>query len=344
MVKITSKQAGEFLEKINEKDKIAIFTHKDLDGFAAGSLLYNFGIIKKAKIEVFIIDYGVNSISEYDLKSFNKIILSDLPPMAVSKDLSKLKDKKILYTDHHQEDESSPIAEFILELRTKKEEYIPSSRTCYELTEKENQKLKWLGVLGTLSDMGQLYKENMEFLTKFYKENNTNYQETFEFTKLLNDVIVFFSASIDSFYKIAKLKKITDIYQLEEYYKPVEEEFSRLEEEFEKKKEKISEINYFYLESKFKLLKSPFITGLSEKEPNKIYIISTPKKENLISISGRNQAKKYNVLKIMQDCLNGLKDGMAGGHISAAGGQINKSDLEKFKNNLKNYSLENAKI
>jgi len=343
-MKVTQQQAREFLESITEKDNVAIFTHKDLDGFAAGSLLYNFCKKKNVKAEVFIIDFGVNKISDYNLKEFNIILLSDLAPGMVGEDLAKLKDKKVLYTDHHPEEQKYPIAESILELRTAKEEYIPSSRTCFELTEKENKELEWLGVLGTLSDMGQLHKINKEFLNTYYQKNNTNYERTYEFAKLLNNVILFFSANAEAFYKIADLKEIKDIYQLKEYYEPVEEEWNRLEKQFEKEKENFGQIVYFYLESKYKLLKSPFITGLSGNEPKKVYIFATPKKDSLLSLSGRNQSREYSTLKIMSECLEGLKDGQAVGHISATGGQVDKSDLETFKQNLKNYNIESARI
>jgi len=343
-MRIDMKQAREFLEKINEKDKVMIFTHKDLDGFASGSLLYNFCKKKGAKVEVRIVDYGISRISDADLTDFNKIVLSDLAPSSVSEDLAKLENKEILYTDHHQEDKNSPIPEFVLELRTTEFGYIPSSRTCLELTEKENKEIEWIGVLGVLSDMGQLHKINDDFLNKFYKENNANYKELNEFTKKLNSVIIYFSANIESFYKIAELKKIEDISSLENFYLPVENEFERLEQELKRNKEEFNKIVYFHVKSKYSMIKSPFITGVSGKEPNKIFIFTTEKIGNTIGISGRNQARVYNVSKIMQVCLDGLKDGWAGGHMAAAGGQVDKTELDKFKENLRNINLEEYRI
>ncbi|VVB79304.1 Uncharacterised protein [uncultured archaeon] len=344
-MKVTAQQAREFLEEIKSEDRVAIFTHKDLDGFAAGGLFYNFCEKKKCKkIQVFIINYGERKISDCSLDEFNVILISDLAPSSVAEDLVKLDDKKILYTDHHPEEKEYPIPEFVLELRMNFQGYIPSSRTCFEITEKENANLKWLGVFGTISDMGQLYKENDEFLGKYYQENNTNFEKTYSFVKLLNNVILFFSASTEAFYKIASLSKVSDIKKLKEYYEPVEEEWTKLEKQFKEKRENFGKIVYFYFEPKYSLLKSPFISGLSGNEPGKVYIFAVPKRGNLIGISGRNQSREYSVLKIMQGCLSGLKDGSAAGHIAAVGGQVDKSDLETFKENLRNYDVEKARM
>jgi single-stranded DNA-specific DHH superfamily exonuclease len=343
-MKVNFKQAREFLEKINEKDRVMIFTHKDLDGFAAGILFMKFCEKKKAKVEVRIIDYGVSRISDTDLSGFNKILLSDLAPGMVWEDLVKLKDKQILYTDHHQAEEKSPIPDFVLELRLTSEGYMPSSRTVYELTEKENKNLYWLSVFGVLSDMGQLHKINDGFLNEFYKTEKISYEDSNNMTEKVNDIIIYFSASLKSFNKLAELKEVKDISKLKKYYDPIEKEFERLESEFNKTKLEFNDIVYFYLESEYKMIKSPLTTGFSTKDPSKIFIFATPKTNGIISISGRNQSREYDVSLIMKDCLSGLKDGLAGGHKVAAGGQVDKSDLNKFIDRLKQIKLEKYKI
>lgn len=343
-MKIKFNQAREFLEEVNEKDSVMIFTHKDLDGFASGILLKKFCEKKGAKVDVRIIDYGTSKISDTNLKDYNKILLADLALGMVWEDLSKLKDKQILYTDHHPEEKDKPTPQFVLELRLNDEGYIPSSRTCFELTEKENIELKWLSVTGVLSDMGQLHKINDGFLSDFYKENKTNYNKMNDFTQKINDIIIFFSASIESFDKIAKMKNASDVLEAKEFYEPVEKEFLRLEREYEKSKQDFGNISYFYLESKYKMLKSPFVTGFSNRDPKKVFIFATPKSGSLISISGRNQSREYDVPKLMQNCLAGLKDGFAGGHKAAAGGQVDRSGLEEFNKRLSKIKVEEYKI
>lgn len=340
MTKINIEQAKQFLEKINEKDSVMIFTHKDLDGFASGILLLDYCKKRGSKVNVKIINYGDARISDSDLGLYNKILLADLAPSSVSEDLFKLEGKEILYTDHHQEEERFPIPEFVLELRTTSEGYIPSSRTCYEICGGK----KWISVTGVISDKGDSDDINKKFLEEFYSENNINYEGMFEYVKKINNVIVFFSANIESFYKIAEMESLHDVESLKEHYEPVEEEFTRLKKEFNEDRKYIGNIVYFYLESKYSLLKSPFITGISGEKKEKIYVICSPKKNNETSISGRNQSREYDVCKILQDCVFGLKDGFAGGHKVAAGGQVHNSDLEKFKENLKRINIGDYKI
>jgi single-stranded DNA-specific DHH superfamily exonuclease len=321
-----------------------IFTHKDTDGFVSGTLFYNFCKKKKANADVRIIDYGAAKISDTNLENFNKILISDLGPGAVAEDLFKLKDKKILYTDHHPEEKAFLVPEFVLELRITSEGYIPSSRTCFELTEKENKNLYWLSAIGVISDMGQLHEINNKFLGDLYKKQKTNFENMNKLSYKINDVIIYFSASIESFWKVQGLENMEDISNLDKYYDPVEKEFERLEKEYLKEKVESDGIVYFYLESKYRMIKSALSTSISGTDKSKVFIFASPKRDNLIGLSGRNQSGEYDVSNIMKHCTDGLKDAFTGGHKSAAGGQLDKSDLTKFVDRLKEIKLEGYRI
>lgn len=343
-MKVTQQQAREFLESINEKDKVAIFTHKDLDGFAAGILLKDFCERKGCETKTFIIDYGVNKISDYNIDKFNIILLSDLGPSSVTEDLEKLNDKKIFYTDHHPEDPNYQLPEKVLTLATASQGYIPSTKTIYELTEKENKDKFWLALLGILSDSADNYPENKEYLENSYKKINLTQEQTKELLYKLNFVIVGAPSFEKGFEEISKLKKIKDITKLKEIYEPVEKEWTRLEKDYLDNKKEYENIIYYYFDTNYSKIKTAFVTAMSRTNPEKAFIFATIKKGNLISISGRNQSRNYDVSKILKDCLEGLKDSLTAGHKAAAGGQVDKSDLETFKQNLKNYNVENAKI
>lgn len=344
MTKIDFKQAREFLEKINEKDSVAIVTHNDMDGFCSGRLFLEFCKKKKAKTSVFILNYGMNKLSEFNLKSFNKILLSDLAPSLVSEDLKKLsKEKEILYTDHHQEDANFPISEKVLELRTTNDGYIPSSRTCYELTEKENKNLKFLSALGVISDFGFAHKVNKDFLENLYFETGKSFDFYNEKSKEFNALIIYFAPDFDkAFEKFIEIDEVEEVDKFKEYVDEVEKEFSRLRKDFQSNYEFLGEIIYFNLESKFSAIKSALISSLSSDDKYKIYIFAT-KKGDKISISGRNQSKIYDVSKILQSCISGLEDSTSGGHKAAAGAVIKKEDLEMFKEKLKQINLEEYK-
>jgi single-stranded DNA-specific DHH superfamily exonuclease len=344
MVRINYAQAKEFLDKINEKDNITIFCHTDLDGFASGILFYDFCISRGCKnINVHPISYGINKISDFNLEKVNKILIADLAPSIISEDLTKLKEKEVFYTDHHPEDSKFPLPKEVLELRTTSEGYIPSSRTAYELCGGK----KWLSVVGVISDAGDTYKENTEFIESFIKEN----KKSMEYLKqdvmfTISRAITYFEKHTEtSFFEILKnIKYMEDIdLNLKEFEKPVKEEFERYIEIFEKNSEKFGKIVFYEFQPEYNI-KSFLITFLSAKEPEKIFIFATPKKEKIISLSARNQSREYDVAMILKNNLKDIPNSSAGGHKAAAGGQIQKSGLDKFKQNLKKYDLEKTRI
>ena len=165
MPKITFQEAKEFLDNITSEDKVAIIHHDDLDGFASGILMYDFCKSKNIEPKSFAATLKGNIFEEIleELKTFNTIIITDIAPVFLPENLEELKDKKILYIDHHQK--NTEIPEFILELRTPSDKYIPASRTCQELTEEK----RWLGVAGTVADVGYKYPENDKYINSFLK-------------------------------------------------------------------------------------------------------------------------------------------------------------------------------
>lgn len=344
MVKINSKQAREFLDKINHSDSIVIFCHTDLDGFASGILFHDFCISKGCKyIDIHPINYGLNKISDFDLKGKTKVLIADLAPGFVVEDLKKLPPEiKVFYTDHHPAENESELPMNIFELRTLEQGYIPSSRTIYELCGGK----EWLAVVAVISDFGDKYEVNQEFIDSFLRRSG----KSLEYLKqdvmyTISRAIIYFEKHVASDF-IEILKNITfmeDVKLLETYEKPVKEEFERCLEDFSKNAEKIGKINFYYFEPEYGI-KSFLINSLSSKVSEEVYIFATPKTEALIGLSARNQSKRYNMAKILQDCLKGLEDSLAGGHKESAGGYLHKRDLEKFKQHLKNYDLEQAII
>jgi single-stranded DNA-specific DHH superfamily exonuclease len=231
-MKITFNQAREFLEVINENDRVAIFTHRDLDGMAAGILFSDFCKKRKAKVKTWILDCGTNRMSNYKLKMYNKILISDLAPNIVFQDLVGLGNKKVFYTDHHPEENESPIQDYVLELRTTTEGYFPSTRTVYELTEQENKDKLWLATLGTLSDMAEKYPENKEFLENAYKQLGLTQKDMMKYLFKFNFALIGSSSMEKSFKEISKLSRLGDIAKLAKYYEPVEREFQRVTEDY----------------------------------------------------------------------------------------------------------------
>ncbi len=330
-------KAKEFLENINKKDRVGIICHDDLDGFASGILLYDY-LIKKCKEVSAFPSFLTGELFPRllpTLKKFNKIIITDIPPHYIKKELEELKNKEILYIDHHQKD--TEISDFILEYRAPANKYFPASKMAYELVGGK----EWLGVAGTITDVGYKYEENKEFIYGFLKKINltlAEYQEKVTFP--ITDFLIYFHDSLKKAFDM--LKKIAAWENLEEinkYAEPVEKEIQQVLNDFEKNKQEINNIWFYYFEPKFKI-KSIIATKLALKHEEKLLITASPSKHNpeKLEISGRCQSGNVNIPELLKNITMGFKNASVGGHLRAAGGFIQKKDLEKFKENLKAYS------
>ena len=336
MPQITQDQAKKFLNKI--KDKVAIIHHDDLDGFASGILLYDFCKNKNAEPKSFPMILTEDALKKIlkKLKTFDTILIADIPPYFISKNFEKLKDKKILYIDHHQKD--TEISDFIQELRAPSDKYIPASRTCQELT---NEK-QWLGVAGTVADIGYKYPENDEYINTFLKQNNLSLKQ-FEkqIVHPITALLIYFSENLPKAFEILKeIDNPSEIKEIKKYADTVETEIQTKIKEFETAREKIGETYFYYIKSKFKI-KTIVATNIGLKHPEKITIFATPENNQTINLSFRNQSEKMDMNKMASETTRNLENANGGGHKRAAGGTIQTKDLNKFKQNIRDYTESN---
>ncbi|MCD4771589.1 DHH family phosphoesterase [archaeon] len=334
MPQINQEQAKEFLNEISKKDKVAIIHHDDGDGFCSAILFYDHCISNGAKTKTFHYNHSKTKIENLPLKPFNKIIITDIATKRINGSIKTIKDKQILYTDHHPK---FPLPEEILQLITTDEGYIPSSRTTYELL---GQK-KWLALIGTISDSADLYKENDQFINDFLKENNLTLEEfQTKYVYPLSDTIICLKKTPEKIFpllsKISSLKKLK---KLKKYSDKIEKEIARYEKRYEKEKEEFDGISFFYYKPKFPINK-PLINIITRKYPGKIHLFLSPKGK-YVNISARDQTEKIGVNILLEATTKNLKDVKCGGHPRASGGQILAKDLEKFKQNIKDYIEKN---
>ena len=331
MPQITFQETKEFLDNITSEDKVAIIHHDDGDGFCAGIIYYDWCKDKKAIVEQFTYSIRKSSLKDYSLEKFNKIIITDIAPGLIAEDLELIRDKQVLYADHHPRD--TPIPEEILELITVDQGYLPSSRTAGELTSLK----PWLALIGTITDAGHLYPENQDFIDAHLKQIDMTLDEFKQnATSIITNFIVYFDKDLNKAFEILQqIHSIEEIKKLKQYSEPIENEVEKILKEYETKKEKLGDINYYYFEPSFSV-KVP-VSGIISQKDKGAYIFASPKnKGKYISFSGRCSGGKINMADTLKAGVKELEEGNAGGHTNAAGAMILAKDIEKFKENVRN--------
>ena len=336
MPEITFAKAREFLDDISSRDKVAVVHHDDGDGFCSGILYYDWCKLKNADTEHFTYKINRSSLRDFNLERFDKIIICDIAPYFIAKDSEEIENKNILYADHHPRD--TPIPEEILELVTIDEGYIPSSRTAGELTGIK----PWLSLIGTITDAGELYQENQNFIDEHLKKLDMTLDK---FKKNASSVVTNFLAYFDkdtegAFKILQQINSIEEIESLRQYSEKVEDEIQKFVEEYKDKKERLGDVNFYYFEPILSI-KAPVSGIISHQSQDEAYIFATPKEEEeYITVSARNTSQKINMADLLKAGVTGLEKGSAGGHVAAAGGIFLAKDIEKFKENIRNF-LEN---
>ena len=338
MPEITKEQAREFLDNITSEDKVAIIHHDDGDGYCSGILYYDW--CKESGAEVAQFTYTINrsKLKDYDLGKFNKIILSDLSSGFMAEQLDIISDKEVFYTDHHPVDGVFP--KEILTYITHDEGYFPSSKTAGELTGIK----PFLALTGTITDSGDLYAENQDYINTHLKEYDMSLDE---FKKDISSVVSNTLSYLDKDHEKAwellhGLKTIKDVASLRKYADKLEDEIGKFVDEFEEKKEMIGGVNYYYFKPVLNV-KGPVTGIISHSNHEKICLFVSPKEDGKhLSLSARNTTQNPNMVDMLKAGVEGLEDGSAGGHAPAAGGMICVKDLDKFKDNIREF-LENHK-
>jgi len=333
MPEINFNQAKEFLDNISSEDKVAIVHHDDGDGFCSGVLYYDWCEKQKANVEQFAYSIGKSSLQKFGLDNFNKIIIADIAPDLIGEEFEMIKDRQVLYADHHPRD--TPIPKEILELVTIDQGYLPSSRTAGELTELK----PWLSLTGTITDAGHLYPENQEFINEHLKQINMTLDEFKQnVSSVMTNFLVFFDKKPNEAFEILrKINSIEEIKKLKQYSEPIENEVGKILKEYETKKERLGNINFYYFEPHFSV--KTIVSGIISQENNDgIFIFATPKNgTDNITLSARNTSKERNMADLLKTGIQGLENSNAGGHAPAAGGIILAKDLEKFKKNIRDF-------
>jgi len=336
MTTATKTQAKNFLNQINPNDKIAIIHHDDGDGFCSGLILNNFCKLHNAKTKTFTFNNRNSSLKKLNLKKFNKIIITDVPAKILNPELHLIKNKGVLYIDHHEK--ITPPKE-ITYYATVSKGYIPCSRTAYELTNLRPD----LALIGTISDSGDLYKENSTFIKTQLKTLNLNLEEfKTEYAHPFCDTIIYFHKNPNKlFKKLSKMQSLEETKKLEKYANKIEKEITKQISIAKQICQKYGRINLYSLPKPKYPLKGIIAAIISKAQPNKTHIYISSQDKKFVGISARDQSKNANLPKLLKKLTSNLSYAKTGGHLRASGGQILKTDLKQFIQNITQLKNKN---
>lgn len=336
MPKINEEQAKEFLNKISEKDNVAIIHHDDGDGFCSGIIFQDHCKALGAKTKTFNYNFSETSLETLLLEPFNKIIITDISSKATQEEIKSIKEKEIFYCDHHPE---YPLPKKTLALLTADQGYIPSSRTAYELTGRK----KWLAMIGTITDSGDLYKENQKFINDFLKEQGLTLEKfKTKYSHVISNAIVYFANTPEKMFQIlAKIDSLEEIKKLEKYSDEVEKDIQKAIGQCETTKEKLGNANLYYMEPKYRT-RGAVAAIISRENPEGIHLLVSPESSDnkILRVSARHSSEEADLPKLLEAAMEGLENVSYGGHPRASAGQFQAKDLEKFKQNIRNYFLK----
>ncbi len=354
----TIKPAVELIKKFKSKDRVAIVHGHDNDSICSAAIIYK--LLKNLyKIESSLVVSGLNSaVTEDVLVSLKKIkpthvIIVDISEVNVNF-LTELRNMShVMIIDHHVPKGYVKIT-YVNPRIFDKEIYIPATYLCYRVYEQflEPKEIIWIAGIGTLSDMGLKYCndlfENIKHENKELVENNENIDEFLFDNSLLGKLAKIFdsarvvngaSGSVDALNALIKASGYKEVLndknkQLLEWFSIAEKEFNRLVKDFEKKKKRIKKIILYEVKSKYNM-KSPLATYLAKNLTNEVLVIYQ-KSGKYIDVSfRRGRVCIVDLNQLASNCVKNIPNSNGGGHIQAAGSRFPARYLDRFLRNLK---------
>lgn len=354
--------ALDYLQNIEEDDKVVIIHHWDMDGISSSAIISK--VMEKLRGspagEVTIPHERSYHLTEKDhelIEDAQKLIVLDFNLGA--DELESIEDEfdlDVLVVDHHSFDRV-PDVDFVNPREEDSDVYIPCSKICIDIAEEFGLKneLRWIAGLGVIQDFGvdscpELFEELNEKYSKYLPKDLTQQElakncEYGRYSSVLN-IKPYRDSRHYSKLAYQALMKSKDLKELEaqEEYRKVYEVYLEMQEEFndavknyeeEREIDKQKMIIFFELQSDFHITSS-IATNMSTKSPEWIHIV-IQRGDNEINVSSRCQSGRVDLGALMQEALpEGAREegAEAGGHRKAAGASFTPEYLEGFKDNF----------
>ncbi len=329
----------EFLGNIKSEDKIAILTHTDLDGIGSGIFIEE--ILKEKNLKVDLIkflDYKVglfkNLKQELKDKKISKVFICDfgIDTEGVEDFWEFKKTFDVFWIDHHPFENLENKKNII---KTKSSDC--STQVIYDLGEGiiDQEKWLWLVCSTILSDFGFKDEDNLEFVQENYSD--VKYEKVFdsepgEIAKKISSSLIYYKNNLRKVYDLVKKKDFDEINKIHKF---MDEEIQKQVYNYLKNSEYYPEKKIYIYEVKSEYNVASIVsTIVSQREPEKMYLVINNLNNGFLKISFREQGGFNDTSTIVKKGIRGLENAIGGGHARASSAKILEKDLDKFKTNI----------
>lgn len=318
-----------FLKSIAPNEKVTIIHHRDIDGICSGALVKI--ALERLKIKdsmLFSGSYKDLSVILQNVKS-DKTIIADI---GVSSNFVRFLANPTLIIDHHmiKDDINRDDIIFINPRLINQDVYQPASYIVYKLMDGvvDLQDKEWLVVLGIAGDYA--FEDCKDILRKW--SNAKSRDELLEKTEI-GKAAFFLTGAI---FELGVEKVMEILLTTKDFHSLLENKevrnagniykrsYEKDKEKFWKKSESIGKIIFSIIRPAHEGMGSAIVNEVSRKNPNKIILLLEDLGDKY-DIDARYHGSDVYLDKLMEKTCGG------GGHRHAAGGLIDKNDLERFK-------------
>lgn len=325
----------DFISSLNDKDKIALISHNDMDGVASAKIADS---VLKADI-VKLVGYNELNDSFIDYLKDNKVKKVVFCDLVVNEWFIKEVEKfsSVLVIDHHllENDYNSEKTIFL------NAQGFCAAYICYYLFSKAQnlEHLDWLVACACVADF--LYQKNRSWVEETYIKYGDKFEEEANYIRKSGKMwelqwaislsLVYWRNDLMKVYSSIS-GKFGDIGQVKEWGDEVDGYLQECISQFDNKKEVIKGRYFIELKPKYQV-GSIISTLLAVKYPS-VTIIIAREDEKYYNLSARRNDGGENMDSLMKLLTAGLDDADGGGHLKAAGGHVQLKDKNEIKKRL----------
>ena len=334
----SEKRFFDFISRLNEKDKIALISHTDLDGIAAAKVANE---VLDADVMKFInyIELKQGVVKELKELNVTKVVITDISVGEYIQEIKEIsKFAEVLIIDHHI---------FASDFNSDKITFICGQGNCatylayYLFSRTQNlEKLDWIVACACVADY--CFENNLSWMKEVYKKYGDEFKEENNYVRksgamwdlqnILSLALIYFKKDLKEVYDSIG-NEFGELGDLKKYSEEVNSYLQECLKIFDREKEKINGRIFWEFEPKF-MVASMISTITSSKDIHKTCIIGRDDGK-FYSFSARRQDGNEDMNSLLKKLVSGLENAEGGGHIKAAGGHVLLKDKEEFKKRLK---------